>query len=267
MIACSEPPEGRSSQPLELLGERLVALNVVDSISRETVRRTLKKRFETASYAVSVHSGGEQRRLRMLDGGCAQGLSAEIQRGRGPGLHSRGEQATDEGGPHGFADRSRPAGALRLRIRAQRDGESVHGSCAACGPGHVKITDRRTKKDFAELLRDIADIHFPGKKIVLVTANLNTHKLSSLYHAFPPEQAGRLRKRFEVCHAPKHGTRLNIAESEISVLNRQCLSRRIPDRKTLCREVSAWEKARNADPAPVKQRFTAEDARTELHSL
>ncbi len=166
MIACSEPPEGRSSQPPALLSERLVALNVVDSISRETVRKTLKKRFETAPYAVSAHSGGEQRRLRMLDGGCAQGLSAEIQRGRGLDLHSRGGQAADEGGPRGFACRSRPAGALRLRIRAQRDGESVHGACAAFRPGHVKITDRRTKKDFAELLRDIADIHFPGKKIV-----------------------------------------------------------------------------------------------------
>ncbi len=94
-----------------------------------------------------------------------------------------------------------------------------------------------------------------------------THELSSLYYAFPPEQAGRLYERFEVHHTPKHGSWLNIAESEISVLSRQCLSRRIPDRETLCREVSAWEKARNADPAPVKQRFTAEDARTELHSL
>ncbi len=94
-----------------------------------------------------------------------------------------------------------------------------------------------------------------------------THELSSLYHAFPPEQAGRLCERFEVHHTPKHGSWLNIAESGISALSRQCLSRRIPDRETLCREVSAWEKARNADPAPVKQRFTAEDARTELHSL
>ncbi len=227
----------------------------------------LQKRFEIASYAVLVHSGGEKRRLRILNGECAQGLSAEVQRGRGSGLHSRGEQAADERGPHGFTDRSRPAGALRLRIRAQRDGESVHGSCAAFRPGHVKITDRRTKKDFAGILRDIADIHFPGKKIVLVMDNLNTHKLSGLYYAFPPEQAGRLCERFEVHHTPKHGSWLNIAESEISVLSRQCLSRRIPDRETLCREVMAWQEARNADRAPVKQRFTAENARIKLHSL
>ncbi len=94
-----------------------------------------------------------------------------------------------------------------------------------------------------------------------------THELSSLYHAFPPEQASRLCERFEVHHAPKHGSWLNIAESEISVLNRQCLSRRIADRETLCREVAAQQEVRNTDPAPVKQRFTAEDARIKLHSL
>ncbi len=185
-------------------------------------------------------------------------------------MHSRGDQAADEGNPHGFADRSRPPGALRLRIRAQRDGESVHGSCAAFRPAACQDNrppDERTKKDFAELLRDIADIHFPGKKIVPAMDNLNTHKSVSLYHAFPPDQAGRICDRFEVHHTPKHGSWLNIAESEISVLSRQCLSRRIPDRETLCSEVSAWLKARNADPAPVKQRFTAQDARIKLHSL
>ncbi len=97
--------------------------------------------------------------------------------------------------------------------------------------------------------------------------NLNAHEPVSLYHALPPDQAGRLCKRFEVHCTPKHGTRLNIAESGISALSRQRLSRRIPDRETLRREVSAWQKARNADPAPVKQRFTAEDARIKLHSL
>ncbi len=140
-------------------------------------------------------------------------------------------------------------------------------SAPLSGWRHVKITDRRTKKDFAGFLKDIADVHFPGKKIVLITDNSNRHKLSSLYYAFPPEQAGRLRERFEIHYTPKHGGWLNIAESEIGVLSRQCLSRRIPDRETLRLEVSAWQKARNADPAPFKWRFTAEDARIELRSL
>ena len=140
-------------------------------------------------------------------------------------------------------------------------------SCAAFRPGHVKITDRRTKQDFAGLLRDIADVHFPGKKIVPAMDNLNTHEPVSLYYAFPPDQAGRICDRFEVHCTPKHGTRLNIAESEISVLSRQCLFRRILDRETLRREVSAWQKVRNADPAPAEQRFTAQGARIKLHSL
>ncbi len=160
-----------------------------------------------------------------------------------------------------------PGRPARFDCEYERNGTAnlfmVHAPLA--GWRHVKITDRRTKKDFAELLRDIADVHFPGKK--KSCPPWTTHELSSLYCAFPPEQAGRLYERFEVHHTPKHGSWLNIAESGISVLSRQCLSRRIPDRETLCREVSAWQKARNADPAPVKQRFTAQDARIKLHSL
>ncbi len=162
-----------------------------------------------------------------------------------------------------------PGRPARFDCEYERNGTAnlfmVHAPLS--GWRHVKITDRRTKKDFAELLRDIADVHFPGKKIVPAMDNLNTHKPVSLYCALPPDEAGRLRKRFEVHHTPKHGSWLNIAESGISVLSRQCLSRRIPDRETLRREVSAWQKAHNADPAPVKQRFTAEDARIKLHSL
>ncbi len=93
------------------------------------------------------------------------------------------------------------------------------------------------------------------------------HKPASLYYAFLPDQAGRICDRFEVHHTPKHGTRLNIPESEISVLSRQRLSRRIPDWEMLCREVPAWQKALNANPALVKQRFTARDAHIKLHSL
>ncbi len=132
---------------------------------------------------------------------------------------------------------------------------------------HVKVTERRTTADFATLLADLADIHFPDRTIVLVMDNRNTHKLSSLYHVYPPKEARRLSRRFEVYHTPKHGSRLNIAESEISVLSRQCLSRRLADRETLTREVAAWQAVINADPRPVKWRFTVAEARIRLHSL
>ena len=132
---------------------------------------------------------------------------------------------------------------------------------------HVEVTDRRTRQDFARVLRDIADVHFPGKRIVLVLDNLNTHKLSTLYDTFEPAEAARLADRFEVHHTPKHGSWLNMAELEINVLSLQCLDRRIPDRDTMTSEVAAWEDHRNASAKPVNWRFRAEDARVKLKSL
>ncbi len=132
---------------------------------------------------------------------------------------------------------------------------------------HVEVTDRRTKRDFAGVLKDLADVHFPGRRIVLVMDNLNTHRLSTLYEAFEPAEASRLADRFEVHHTPKHGSWLNMAEIEINVLSRQCLDRRIPDRGTMVREVAAWQRHRNGSAQPVDWRFRTEDARIRLKSL
>jgi DDE superfamily endonuclease len=132
----------------------------------------------------------------------------------------------------------------------------------------VQVTERRTAKDFAEVLRWLAeDVHPEAKKIVLVLDNLNTHKLASLYEAFPPEQARRLAERFEIHHTPKHGSWLNVAEIELSVLTRQCLARRIETMQELRREIEAWELARNERMVEVKWRFTTADARIKLHHL
>ena len=132
---------------------------------------------------------------------------------------------------------------------------------------HVKVTDRRARRDFAGVLKDLADVHFPGKRIVLVMDNLNTHRLSTLYDTFEPEEASRLAKRFEVRHTPKHGSWLNMAEIEINALSRQCLDRRIPDRETMVSEIAAWQDRRNASAKPVSWRFRTEDARIKLKSL
>ena len=132
---------------------------------------------------------------------------------------------------------------------------------------HVKVTDRRTKQDFARVLRDIADVHFPDKKIVLVMDNLNTHRLSTLYETFAPAEASRLADRFEARHTPKHGSWLNMAEIEINVLSRQRLARRIPDRETMISETAAWQEHRNASAKPVDWRFKTADARVQLKSL
>ena len=133
---------------------------------------------------------------------------------------------------------------------------------------HMKVTDQRTMVDFAYCMRDLVDIHFPeAEKIVLVMDNLNTHKFASLYVAFPPDEARRIIEKIEIHYTPKHGSWLNMAEIELSVLHRQCLKARIPDQIALVRKVSAWEKKRNDTEATVHWRFTTDDARIKLHRL
>jgi DDE superfamily endonuclease len=132
----------------------------------------------------------------------------------------------------------------------------------------VFVTERRTALDFAEVLRWLVeDLHAEAKKVALVMDNLNTHKLASLYEAFPPEQARRIAEKLEIHHAPKHGSWLNVAEIELSVLSRQCLGRRIETAEALRREVRAWEGPRNDRAAEVRWRFTAADARIKLRHL
>ena len=132
----------------------------------------------------------------------------------------------------------------------------------------VKVTDRRTAIDYAYALRDLADIHFAkAARIILVQDNLNTHKPASLYEAFPPATARRLIERFEWHYTPKHGSWLNLAETELSVLSRQCLDRRMPDKSTLDSEVRAWQKYRNKHHAKADWHFTTQDARIKLKRL
>ena len=133
---------------------------------------------------------------------------------------------------------------------------------------HIKVTDRRTMIDFAHCLRDLVDLHFPeAEKIVLVMDNLNTHKFASLYAAFEPAEARRIMAKLEIHYTPKHGSWLNMAEIELSVLQRQCLKARIADQPLLIAEVTAWENQRNAAEATVHWRFTTDDARIKLHRL
>ena len=133
---------------------------------------------------------------------------------------------------------------------------------------HVEVTERRTAIDYAKILRDLSDIHFPkAEKIVLVQDNLNTHTPASLYEAFEPDQARRIIERFEWHYTPKHGSWLNLAESELAVLSGQCLDRRIPDQPTLVTEVDAWRSRRNTHNAKANWHFTTADARVKLKSL
>ena len=136
------------------------------------------------------------------------------------------------------------------------------------GRRHVKVTDRRTAIDYAHALKDLSDTHFPeAAKIVLVQDNLSTHTTASLYAAFPPAEARRLVERFEWHYTPKHGSWLDMAESELGVLSNQCLDRRIPDKQTLTAEVAAWQHNRNKHHAKADWQFTTADARVKLKRL
>lgn len=136
------------------------------------------------------------------------------------------------------------------------------------GKRHIKITDRRTKIDWAHYIKELTDTHYTdAEKIILVMDNLNTHTGSSLYEAFAPEEAKRILDKLEIHYTPKHGSWLNIAEIELSHLGRQCLDRRIEDKKTMVNEVAAWAKKRNQSKAKVDWQFTTEDARIKLKKL
>lgn len=133
---------------------------------------------------------------------------------------------------------------------------------------HVKVTARRAAIDYAQMLKDLCDVHFPdAESIVLVQDNLNTHAPTSLYQAFPPDEARRIAERFEWHYTPKHGSWLNMAEAELSVLGRQCLARRIPDPSTLENHATAWLDHRNRHHVKADWQFTNEKARIKLKNL
>jgi hypothetical protein len=181
----------------------------------------------------------------------------------------------DEGGKQLIGDLRAPL-PVRPGSAAKEDCVYERGGMAnlflafepLAGTRRVEVTERKTAVDFARFLRALSDEHYAGaEKIVLVCDNLNTHAPASLYAAFEPAEARRLAERFEWHYTPKHGSWLNVAEMELSVLARQCLDRRIPDAATLKKEVAAWEKTRNAAVVKVDWQFTTADARVKLKKL
>ena len=131
----------------------------------------------------------------------------------------------------------------------------------------VKITERKTKKDWASFVKDISYSYCEAEKITLVMDNLGTHTLSAFYEAFSPEEARRLRNRFEFVFTPKHGSWLNMAEIELQVLSRQCLNRHISTKEKVIREVKAWEQRRNSIKSTINWQFNTETARIKLKRL
>lgn len=178
--------------------------------------------------------------------------------------------------PYQLLGEARESWAMRPGDNKKIDFEYIrNGTCsifafveALAGRHHVIVREHRTVIDWAEEIRYLVDEMYPDvQKIILVMDNLNTHKPASLYKAFPPEEARRIIKKLEIHYTPKHGSWLDIAEIELNVMTRQCLSRRISSIDVLRSELAAWEDERNNGKSKVNWQFTTKDARVKLVSL
>jgi len=165
---------------------------------------------------------------------------------------------------------AKPGRPLRYDFEYERNGTAnIFLFCEPLlGWRHVNVTERRTAIDWAHQMKELVDVHYPGVEAIrLVLDNLNTHKIASLYEAFEPEEARRIARKLEIHYTPKHGSWLNVAESELAALTTQCLKRRTPDIDVLRMNTAAWETDRNRKQKGVDWRFTTKDARIKLKRL
>jgi transposase len=263
--ACSAPPKGRARWTLNLLARRLVELTGHRELSRETVRRRLAendlKPWRKKMWCIpAVDAAFVARMEDVLD------LYAE------PADPNRPVVCFDET-PRQLIGETRVP-------RAPKPGRCARWDYEYCRNGtanvfmfldvnrpwrHAKVTDRRAHDDFAECMRDLVDVHYPGaERIRLVLDNLSTHSPAALYETFSAEEARRILRRLEFHYTPKHASWLNMVEIEIGVMVDQCLDRRIADKRTLVREVAAWERRRNAEKGRINWLFTVERAREKM---
>ncbi|HVA40771.1 MAG TPA: IS630 family transposase [Candidatus Binataceae bacterium] len=268
-LACSTPPKGRARWTLRMLENKVVELAIVDRASDSTIGRVLKKTFlrpHRQQQWVIPPKANSAFVAAMED------VLAVYTRPRDPDcplvcLDETSKQLLAETRVPIAMKPGRPA---RFDYEYERNGTANLFMMFAPLEGwrHVKVTDRHTAVDYAHVLKDLADVHFAdARTIVLVQDNLNIHCKASLYEAFPAAEARRLVERFEWHYTPKHGSWLDLAESELGVLSSQCLDRRIPDKQTLREEIAAWQHDRNANHATANWHFTTPNARIKLRHL
>lgn len=263
--ACAKPPAGRARWTLELLAGEIVRLTHHESLSRETVRRRLAenalKPWRQKMWCVPKIDGEYVARMEdVLD------LYAEVPDPMQPVV------CFDESPVQLIGETRQPLPATpgqieRVDYEYRRNGTvNLFVFLDAHRPWRkVNVTDRRTAKDFAVCMRELVDVDFPqAERIRVVMDNLSTHTPGALYEAFPPDEAHRLLRQLEFHFTPKHASWLNMVEIEIGVLKGQCLDRRIDTREGLEREITAWERQRNAAGAQVRWMFTTENARAKM---
>jgi transposase len=263
--ACSSPPAGRRRWTLELLADAMVRLTEHAGLSRETVRRRLAenelKPWRRDMWCIPQVDGSYVARMEnVLD------LYAEAPDPKRP-VVCFDESPTQLIGEVRQPIPARPGQPERYDCEYRRNGTvNLFVFLDAHRPWRrVKVTDRRTARDFAQCMRELVDVHYPLATVIrVVLDNLSTHTAGALYDAFPATEAHRILCRLEFHYTPKHASWLNMVEIEIGVLRGQCLDRRIADRDSLVAEIAAWECQRNAAGARVKWMFTTEHARAKL---
>jgi transposase len=262
---CSNPPEGRKRWTLDLLAGQMVQLTEHEGLSRETVRRRLAeddlKPWLRKMWCIPEVNGTYVARMEdVLD------LYAGEADPRRP-VVCFDESPTQLIGEVREPIPAAPGQPERYDCEYKRNGTAnlfvfldAHKSWR-----HVKVTDQRTARDFAECMRDLADIHYPdADRIRVVMDNLSTHTAGALYEAFPAPEAHRVLQRLEFHYTPKHASWLNMVEIEIGVLRGQCLDCRIGEREVLVSEIDAWQRQRNESGARIKWKFTTQKARHKL---
>lgn len=273
-IACSEPPEGRDSWTLRLLANEMLVLEYVDYISHVSVRHRLNdnqlKPWQVRSWCIGKPSASYVAKMEdVLD------VYARPYDPLRPVVCVDEKSKELRSTPRGSLP-AQPATAEQAGQKERQDYEYArHGTCniflsvePLAGRRRTRVSERRTYQDFAEELRLISDEDYPDAEvIVLVTDNLNTHGPACLYETFAPTQARRLAQRFEWHYTPEHGSWLNMAEIELSVLGRQCLNRRLAATEEVARHTRAWHQARNAQHAAIRWQFRTADARIKLRRL
>jgi transposase len=263
--ACSSPPEGRARWTSELLAGEMVRLTRHERLSRETVRRRLAENalqpWRQKMWCVPRIDGEYVARMEdVLD------LYAEAPDPKRP-VVCFDESPTQLIGELRRPLPPEPGQVARYDYEYRRNGTAnLFVALDAHRPWRkVKVTERRTAADFAACMRELAEVDFPrAERIRVVMDNLSTHTPGALYETFPAPEAHRILRRLEFHFTPKHASWLNMAETEIGVLRRQCLDRRIGERVRLEHEIAAWERERNAAGARVRWMFTTEKARTKM---
>ena len=268
-LVCSAPPDGRECWTLRLLASQLVELGYVETISHETVRQVLLanelKPWIKKQWCVPTQADAE----------FVYHMEDVLEVYTRPYDPRRPQVCMDEINTQLLADTREPLPMEPGKPKREDYEYERQGVCnvfLACEPltgrRSTMVAAQRTKQEWGEFIRQLSDEQYPDtEKIVLVMDNLNTHTLAALYEIFPVAEARRLCQRFEVHYTPKHASWLNMAEIELSALDRQCLSQRLASLEIATKQVAAWTARRNQQQVTITWRFTAEDASIKLKRL